>query len=394
MEFNDITINFLKMSGVMIVAWMVGSTVWLALPLYFQDFSMSPSEIGLIMSISGWVNMLTAIPIGRLIDKYGKKNIISIGLIGYSIEFFLLYLFKIKIIFYIVRLLDGFFLSMFFTGIYAFVSKSFTKSTRGGGMGVYQGFGGIGRFLGPPLLIGLILGAFSYKGYFLACGLMFLITGILIFMTVKEPELIDQKKTSVYDKEEGEKKTDFAKIVLITFTYSLGGSMLMPMFTLYLSQLGFSLAAISTVFSLNGFFSIIIPPLFGRLSDRLGRKRILFFGTLISSLSFLLFMFSETIFEIMFVRILQTVSTMIISPTVAAYIGDTLSKKRIGLGMGLYQTTLSFDRTMGTMIGGVVVDLASFNGVFLLGAISSMLSLIMSQFFIKTWKKERRTENT
>jgi len=73
---------------------------------------------------------------------------------------------------------------------------------------------------------------------------------------------------------------------------------------------------------------------------------------------------------------------MIIGPVIAAYIGDIIPRKKTGLGMSLYQTTVTLDRTIGTMTGGLIVNMYGFNLLFILGSISSFFSLIMSYFFI------------
>jgi MFS family permease len=360
---------------------MVGSTVWIALPLYFKGLGIGSSEIGLIMSLSGWISVLSATMIGQLVDKFGKKKFISLGLLGYSSEFFLLYLFREKRVFYFVRLIDGFFLVMFFTGIYALVAETFSNENRGGGMGVYQGFGGIGQLLGPPILISIIFTSFSYKGYFLSCGCLFFLSGLLMIATLKEYKL-ESETTITKNNIVKFNKMSLVKIIVLTFTYSLGGAMLLPIFSIYLTQLGFKTTDISIIFSINGLISIIIPPIFGRLSDKIGRKRVIFLGTLISSIAFLLFLSADTFNEIIITRVLQVASTMMIGPAVAAYIGDILPLGKTGLGMGLYQTTLSFDRTVGTMIGGIVSSMIGYEGIFILSSLRSFLSFIITLIYL------------
>jgi DHA1 family multidrug resistance protein-like MFS transporter len=134
---------------------------------------------------------------------------------------------------------------------------------------------------------------------------------------------------------------------------------------------------------LSGLISIIVPPIFGKLSDNFGRKKIIFLGALISSISFIIYLYVNSYYLIIITRILQISSALIIGTTVAAYIGDILPPKKTGMGMGVYQTTLSFDRTVGTMIGGFISDLAGIQTVFILALISSFLSLVLANFYLE-----------
>ncbi len=78
----------------------------------------------------------------------------------------------------------------------------------------------------------------------------------------------------------------FWTLIVITFIDRVGGAMLFPFFALYLTRkFDIGMTQVGVLFAAFSFSSIIGTMLGGALTDRLGRKGIIIFGLVSTSLS-------------------------------------------------------------------------------------------------------------
>ena len=81
----------------------------------------------------------------------------------------------------------------------------------------------------------------------------------------------------------------FWVLVLGTFIDRLGGALLFPFFTLYITQkFNVGMTQVGLIFATFSISSVVGSFFGGALTDRIGRKRILLFGLITSALSSLL----------------------------------------------------------------------------------------------------------
>jgi len=80
--------------------------------------------------------------------------------------------------------------------------------------------------------------------------------------------------------------SQFWLVVGASFIDRLGGAMLFPFFTLYLTKkFGINMTTVGVLFGLFSLSSVFGMMAGGALTDRLGRKRMLLFGLVMSALS-------------------------------------------------------------------------------------------------------------
>ena len=61
------------------------SAISVSLPFMTQDFSLTPTEKGLILSAFSWSYALMQIPAGRLIDKFGERVMFGASVLVWSL---------------------------------------------------------------------------------------------------------------------------------------------------------------------------------------------------------------------------------------------------------------------------------------------------------------------
>jgi MFS transporter, DHA1 family, tetracycline resistance protein len=151
------------------------------------------------------------------------------------------------------------------------------------------------------------------------------------------------------------KKTPLAIIFLITFIDLLGFGIVIPIIPLY-AEAGFGASdlMVGVVVASFSFMQLLFTPLWGRLSDRLGRRPILIFGLVLTVISYVLFGLADSLGTLIFSRLLAGVGGANISAA-QAYISDVTLPEERARGMGLIGAAFGLGFVFGPFIGGALV---------------------------------------
>jgi DHA1 family tetracycline resistance protein-like MFS transporter len=151
------------------------------------------------------------------------------------------------------------------------------------------------------------------------------------------------------------KRTPLAIIFLITFIDLLGFGIVIPIIPSY-AEAGFGASDVMIGFLVASFsFSqLLFTPLWGRLSDRLGRRPILLFGLFLTVVSYVLFGMATSLGMLFFSRLLAGIGGANISAA-QAYISDVTRPEERARGMGLIGAAFGLGFVFGPFIGGALV---------------------------------------
>ncbi|MGH9201318.1 MAG: MFS transporter [Vicinamibacterales bacterium] len=142
-------------------------------------------------------------------------------------------------------------------------------------------------------------------------------------------------------------------IFLTVFIDLLGFGIIIPLLPFYAESFGASalmVGLLSTSFSLMQF---VFSPIWGRLSDRIGRKPIILVGLLGSFVSYLTLAMATTLPLVFLARILGGIAGGNI-PTAQAYVADATTPENRARGMGLVGAAFGMGFVFGPAIGGVL----------------------------------------
>lgn len=143
-------------------------------------------------------------------------------------------------------------------------------------------------------------------------------------------------------------------IIFVTvFIDLLGFGIIIPLLPFYAESYGatgFTVGLLSTVFSLMQF---LVSPIFGRWSDRIGRRPVILFGLLASCLAYVALALASSLALIFAARIVGGIAGGNI-PTAQAYIADITSAENRAKGMGLVGAAFGLGFVLGPAIGGAL----------------------------------------
>lgn len=126
---------------------------------------------------------------------------------------------------------------------------------------------------------------------------------------------------------------------------------LMPFLVTHFKAGGTAMGLQMAIYSLMQF---LFAPLWGRLSDRVGRKPVLIIGIAGFALAFVLQGIARDIIQLILYRSLAGILSAATLPTATAYIGDTTTEKERSSGMGLMGAAMGLGMIFGPMLGGML----------------------------------------
>src|SRR5215204_1289637 len=123
--------------------------------------------------------------------------------------------------------------------------------------------------------------------------------------------------------------------------------------TVFIDLVGFGIVIPVLPFASYSVMQLVFTPILGRLSDRYGRRPILFFSLLGTSLGFFVLGFATTLWMLFAGRIIDGITGGNIS-TAQAYIADVTTEENRAKGMGLIGAAFGLGFIFGPAIGGIL----------------------------------------
>lgn len=175
-------------------------------------------------------------------------------------------------------------------------------------------------------------------------------------------------------------------LVLGTFIDRLGGALMFPFFTLYLTKkFEIGMTEVGMIFGVFSISSVIGSMIGGAMTDRLGRKGMLIFGLVASATSALLMGLVNEIQLFLLVVILVGTLANAGGPAQEAMVADLLPENKRAEGFGILRVVANLSVTIGPMIGGFLAA-TSYLLLFASDAAASLITAVIAYFAIKETK--------
>jgi DHA1 family multidrug resistance protein-like MFS transporter len=165
-------------------------------------------------------------------------------------------------------------------------------------------------------------------------------------------------------------------LVFALLVVMLGFGMVIPVFPFLIDRLGASGSALGILVATAALTEFLFGPIWGSLSDRVGRKPILTIGMFGFALAMLLFGVASQIWMLILFRALSGVLSSATITTTMAYIGDSTSEKSRGGGMGILGAVGGAGVVIGPGIGGLLAG-GSLSTPFFVSALMALLALLL-----------------
>lgn len=147
-------------------------------------------------------------------------------------------------------------------------------------------------------------------------------------------------------------------IMIIQFLIYFGFSMVIPVVPELVTELGVSTVHVGWLLATYSIAGFIVAPLFGRLSDKYGRRPILLGGLIVFALSFLFFgLYIDNLVIMYIARVFGGIASGALYTATTSMVADISSREERTRYMGLIGMSIGLGFIFGPGVGGILGDI-------------------------------------
>ncbi|TCS78236.1 DHA1 family multidrug resistance protein-like MFS transporter [Tepidibacillus fermentans] len=380
------------------------SSIMPFLPLYIhQDMGIqSEEQVAMWSGLIFGANFLTAFlfsPLwGKLSDKYGRKIMILRSGFGMSIVISLMGLATNVYHLLLLRLLNGM-IAGFNPAAIALVATNTPKERVGYALGMLRSGAVAGSIIGP-FLGGFLADYIGFRHIFFYTGVLILIAAIIVLFMVKEdftPRETEESGSFVKDFKLIAGTQPLIQLFVVAFMIQFATLNVNPVLPLFVQQLDPPGGRVSffagLVAAMAGFAEMMAAPRLGKLGDKIGPQKVLFYTMIGAALLFLPQGFSTNIWQLLLWRFLLGLTVGGLLPSVNALTHRFAPKGLESTTFGYSNSATFLGNMIGPITGGFLAGHIGLNGVFFVTAILLLLNGIWTHIAVNKRIKALQTSN-
>jgi len=368
-------------------AFLFQLAVWIARPiftLYILDLGATMIQVGLIVSTQSFLSMISPFPLGILASKVGERKMMTAAFIVQTASSVLYFLAPTPRWLYFILFFQILGTGSFNQLCMSKVSNMAPSNLQGDALGRYMTIFHIGLFIGP-LITSSLLAFINYNQLFLV-GAAFPLTGLLLFLTTKDhsiPDSNEHGKNHTVDQELAENDVDLFNsiknvmlrrnvVVLsaIRMFYALTNTIFNTLFAVYaVKQLGYSASLVALLFSLVGLANTAVQLPAGKLSDNIGKKKVLLITFGIIILDYLAIAYLKSLPLIAIALIIFGACWGARAVTEWSFLATTVEPEVKTIAMAYLSSFWGAGGIIGSMLAGILPDIVPYSTIFAITAI-------------------------
>ena len=353
------------------------------LPLYAEEYGPSPVMFGLLMASFSLMQFLFAPVLGRLSDRYGRRPVLLVSLVG-SVFGYLLFAFAGSIaMLFLSRIVDGISGGNISTA-QAVIADITDEKDRARGMGLIGAAFGLGFICGPG--IGGLLADVATWLPGVAAATTSAVAFVLVLLRL--PETLDtEMRGTARARRFGLKSLSealahpvvglcLAMIFLVIFAFAN--------FETTFAQFGrlrfqLSTSQIGWLFVYAGVLGAVIQGgLAGALVRRFGEGPLVAVGTFLSFVALGVLPYVDRQSWLLVTLALLAVGHGIAAPSLSALTSKLVAREEVGGVMGVYQSLSSLGRIVGPFWGELVYGSLGFEWPYRTGSVFMLAASVVA----------------
>jgi DHA1 family tetracycline resistance protein-like MFS transporter len=363
------------------------------LPFYAEGtaFNATPRTVGFLFASYSIMQLIFSPIFGRLSDKYGRRPVLFLSIIGTGIGFLILGFAKTIWMLFMGRILDGITGGNISTA-QAYIADITTKENRAKGMGLIGAAFGLGFIFGPA--IGGILSQWGiHVPFFFAAGLCFA-NALLLYFTL--PETVTKDHPARQSAAGGRglrqlfaslKQPKLAFVLTVYFLFVVAFSIMTTSFSLYtMFRFGYDAQHTGYLFAYVGLIAVVIQGgLIGRLVKRFGELPLIIFGALCFAISLFAVPFvgpaAGGLAALLIGGGVFSMGNSLATPALTSLASKSVGPEQQGTVLGVTQSAASLARAVGPSLAALLIN----SSVPHLGADGDVHYMSDHSLFITFW---------
>lgn len=330
------------------------------IPDYLKMIGEGGTAAGLMISVFAGAQLLMSPIAGKWADVYGRRLMIILGLIGFTVSMGVFYLSDNLTVLLISRAIGGIGAALLIPAIFAYVADITTLKQRAKGNSYISAAMSLGIVIGPG--IGGFFAEFGLKAPLLLSAIVSFVAVISSIILLKEPDREPYVQTNESESLPRQLVSSTRKpyffVLVINLVMAFGLMAYESVLGLFVSET-FSATPqqIAVMITGTGIVSVIVQ-LFAvdRLVSLFGEIKVVLIFIMLAALGFLFSLFAGSYAIFFAVTLIIFLSTSILRPVLNTLVSKMADKEQ-GFAMGMNNAYMSIGNIVGPTLAGIAFDI-------------------------------------
>ena len=343
------------------------------LPIYSKSLDMNALEIAGLFSILTFTLIIIRPFIGKLIDKVGRKPVLIMAILIYSISYLIFSIATTTLLLYIARAIQGVASALMGISIYAIVADTHNLNNISKGFGKINSATSTGNIYGC-ILSSLILSKFQlFRGWkilFVIFALAALFALFKVITTFKESRNVPvNKKLNIKNY-----SSNTIKLLFIVFISSLSSSMVSPILMIYLQdKITTDISGLALAFFPAMIVGSLLSVKIGEISDKLGKNKSMLIGMFIGGITVIILPSLKSVSTFSVIWTISSIGGILYNLAESGLYTQLNTAKDNGEIFGIYTLVCDLGVMIGPLLGGFLYETTSKTSPFYLNGIAMII---------------------
>ena len=262
----------------------------------------------------------------------------------------------------------------------AIVAEESTEQNRGKNFGILKGMDKLGGVFGIILCV-LLVNALGYQNLFVLAAIPSVISAVLVYFVIKEKK---QTKLKLYKGLKFSHLTpNYKKFLFLSAIFALG-SFSYSFFLVFANKSGYELTFVPLLYLIYIVFAAAFSLPFGKLSDRIGRKKVMYISLLLWAATCAVTILFNSWWGIILIFVLYGLHHAALGPVQTAYVSELAPKKFQASALGGFQMIIGLCALPASLAAGILWDTMGKTSPFILSLGLTIFAIVLLRFVKET----------
>lgn len=355
------------------------------IPFIVRQFDSDALTVGLLALSFSAAQFACAPALGVLSDRYGRRPVLLLSLVGTAIGYFLFGWAASLLVLFLSRLIDGATGGNISTA-QAYIADITPPQDRAKNFGLVGAAFGLGFIIGPA--VGGLLAKISLSAPAYGAGILTLVTVAFSFFFLPETVRPENRRTEPIRLRDlnplaqgllALQRKEVLPFLIAFFILNFAFSALQTNFAVYTSdKLGMGPEGNAAVFAYIGFIAVMMQAVVvRRLAKWIADKTLASIGISIMAVGFFATAYAYDTFTLYVACTLTPIGSGLTTPTLTSMVSRMVSSREQGWILGATQSFASLARIAGPVWAGLVYDYVGQGSPYWTGALCLLAALFV-----------------
>lgn len=389
MEYTEVksklwTKDFLLVNSIIFLAMTAITTQMGTLPLYVTALGGSKAVAGSIVGILGIAALFFRLPIGILLDRYGRRLLLTIGLGILFLDFALLNVLQTLVMLFALRLIQGIGNSIQATSAATMAADLIPKEQLSVGLGYFSIAQAVPGAIGP--LLGLaVVEAYGFEALFRVAFLLTSLAFVLsFFISTESPRTLFFGEKAKPNGGMAEalsliknRGVMFPSLIMFLICFANSGVIA------FIAQLAIekNIDGAGYYFTVMTVVTVLIRFLFPQMLNRINQTFLICGSILSISAAFGLLAYADDLVHLLLAAVLYGIGFASLLPVMNTIVLQSISDQERGRAIAIFSAALDVAYGGGAILWGVIASLFGFHVMYLFCGAFGLTALFVYLLF-------------